>query len=233
MALANFLTIGAAKSGTSAMSRFLGEHPDARVPFKESNFFSGWNTRKRFDRSKLPDPRPMTRFQCGTLNEYQDLFANGWPPSFCPLYCGHYLEQLNRYLALFPRDQMRIFLYDDWSTEPELVWDKVVDSLEISDQPKPDCGLRYNENRSSSSILTTLGWIAPYFKNAVPSAAWVTTRESIWSNSDRHADAVTASAASSPALLPSASVQGGPAAEAYATPPPPAAQSGLIKPCQK
>ena len=41
MTLPNFIIIGAAKAGTTALYEYLGEHPDVFVsPVKETNFFS-------------------------------------------------------------------------------------------------------------------------------------------------------------------------------------------------
>jgi hypothetical protein len=66
--LPNFLVIGAAKGGTSAFTRFLESHPQAHIPFKEPNFFSGWETRVTFD-GPLRDLERADRF-CGTREKY-------------------------------------------------------------------------------------------------------------------------------------------------------------------
>jgi hypothetical protein len=71
--LPNFLVIGAAKGGTSAFTTFLQSHPQAHIPFKEPNFFSGWETRVTFD-GPLRDLERADRF-CGTREKYESLFS--------------------------------------------------------------------------------------------------------------------------------------------------------------
>ncbi len=254
MSLPNFLIIGAAKSGTSAMSGFLSQHPEAHIPFKEPNFFSGWNTRVRFSYSELPDPLPENYVQCGTLDEYNALFSNagdakavgeasvsylvdpqaalnihtflpgmklivllrqpverafshfhynrrrgrepekdfsrvialekyrlahGWKPFLCPLYLGHYMAQLSPYIELFPREQFRFYLFEDWNDRPHAVWADLMDFLEISPAFTPDFSYRYAENRVESPVWNMLRRIAPWVKSAVPPEMWRRVRESL------------------------------------------------------
>lgn len=42
MTLPNFMIVGAARCGTTAMTRFLQQHPEVSIPFKEPGYFSGW-----------------------------------------------------------------------------------------------------------------------------------------------------------------------------------------------
>lgn len=59
MALPNFLIVGAAKSGTTSLYNYLGQHPDIFFPeVKEPHYFSDSNT-----------------YMARNLGEYQDLFA--------------------------------------------------------------------------------------------------------------------------------------------------------------
>jgi len=73
MTLPDFLVIGAAKAGTTALYWYLGEHPEIFMsPLKETNFFA-FGT----DESGRPlygDP-DLHRFPIRTLEEYQALFA--------------------------------------------------------------------------------------------------------------------------------------------------------------
>ena len=254
MALPNFLIVGAAKSGTSAMTRFLDLHPEAHIPFKEPNYFSGWHTRVSYKRYELPHPRPKWYVQCGTMEEYEALFsksgdsrargeasvsylvdahaaakirtefpemkiivllrqpvdrafshfhhnlriktepirdfsraiqveaerlAGGWTPFLCPMYVSHYAGQLQRYLDLFPRDQIRIYLYDDWNRAPKTVWEDVLSFLEISPDFVPDFQSRHNENRRTTKVWQAMRMVAPYIKGLVPAQTWIRARESL------------------------------------------------------
>ncbi len=64
MTLPNFIIIGAARSGTSAMTTFLRAHPDVRMPYKEPNYFSGWENRLKFAGPCYPrhTPHPLLTF---------------------------------------------------------------------------------------------------------------------------------------------------------------------------
>ncbi|CAK0737877.1 Sulfotransferase [Gammaproteobacteria bacterium] len=75
MTLPNFLIIGAAKTGTSALTQFLRQHPQVSIPYKEPDFFSGWNTRIKFNlpRGAIAE---NTSLCCGSLEQYKTLFAN-------------------------------------------------------------------------------------------------------------------------------------------------------------
>ena len=72
MVLPNFLVIGAARAGTTALAAFLGRHPEVFIPVKEPNYFSGWLSRKPFDGPQGKNVRP--EFRCGTIEQYSRLF---------------------------------------------------------------------------------------------------------------------------------------------------------------
>ncbi len=74
MRLPDFLVIGAARSGTTALATFLDRHPRVHIPWKEPNFFSGWHERKQFRGPQWPRPIDP-RSRCGSLEEYASLFA--------------------------------------------------------------------------------------------------------------------------------------------------------------
>jgi len=72
--LPNFIVIGAAKAGTTALYWYLAEHPDVFMsPVKETNFFA-YNVGP--DGRLLYGDPDVHRFPVKTLAEYQDLFAD-------------------------------------------------------------------------------------------------------------------------------------------------------------
>ncbi len=75
MTLPNFIIIGAARSGTSAMTTFLRAHPDVRMPYKEPNYFSGWENRLKFAGPCYPPSHPPPPADFSTLDTYKALFA--------------------------------------------------------------------------------------------------------------------------------------------------------------
>lgn len=75
MTLPNFLIIGAAKSGTTAVSLALQSHPQVHMPFKEPNFFSGWGTRLTFAGPHRDPALERIDKLCGTREQYEALFS--------------------------------------------------------------------------------------------------------------------------------------------------------------
>jgi hypothetical protein len=72
MTLPNFLLIGAAKSGTSSLFAYLGQHPDVFIsPTKEPNFFALAGQRVAY---RGPGDVIINQASVTTLSEYQALF---------------------------------------------------------------------------------------------------------------------------------------------------------------
>ena len=73
MTLPNFVVVGTAKGGTTALYWYLAEHPEVFMsPVKETNFFA-WNLDPQ-GRLLYGDP-DVHRFPVKTLEEYEALFA--------------------------------------------------------------------------------------------------------------------------------------------------------------
>jgi hypothetical protein len=72
--LPNFIVIGTAKGGTTALYWYLAEHPEVFMsPVKETNFFA-WNLDDQ-GRLRYGDP-DVHRFPVKTMEEYEGLFAD-------------------------------------------------------------------------------------------------------------------------------------------------------------
>ncbi|MCY0901081.1 MAG: sulfotransferase [Firmicutes bacterium] len=70
--LPNFLVVGAAKSGTSSIDRYLGQHPDVYMPpKKEAHYFSKASFPDRFTG---PGDDGMNMETIGSLDRYESLF---------------------------------------------------------------------------------------------------------------------------------------------------------------
>jgi hypothetical protein len=220
----NFLIIGAAKSGTTSLWRYLSQHPQiffARI--KEPRFFSyegetidyrgpgddKWgreivNTWEdyaalftpsaeqtaageasnvylyfaaktapriaaRIPRVRLiailrnPVDRAYSSFMMlrgegrepiadfrRALREEPGRLAQGWSPAWAYTRRGFYAESIRTYLSLFPREQMRFFLYEDLERRPQELFDSIFGFLGV-DSYRPDASRRYNVSVSPKS----------------------------------------------------------------------------------
>lgn len=74
--LPNLLIIGAAKSGTSALHKYLGEHPEIFMSEpKEPRFFLVWNNPEQMAINEKENHFVFNRYN--TIEKYQQLFVNG------------------------------------------------------------------------------------------------------------------------------------------------------------
>jgi Sulfotransferase family len=58
---------------------------------------------------------------------------------------GFYAEQVQRYLNFFPREQIRIWLYEETKSHPQEFMHEVLEFLEVDPTFTPDISRRYNE----------------------------------------------------------------------------------------
>jgi len=215
MTLPNFLIIGAAKSGTSALYRYLKQHPDIYMsPIKETHFFSYKDSppnaqgpgdtvneavtdyetyislfqevttesaigeasptyiyiprapeliqefvpeakligilRQPADRAfsafmhvTRDNREPITDFsEALTLEEERS--ANNWGPIWHYLKMGFYYEQLRRYYDRFDYQQLRIYLYEDFSANPMATLKDIFEYLGVDPSFAPDTRIRAN-----------------------------------------------------------------------------------------
>lgn len=216
MTLPNFLVIGAAKSGTTALYHYLGQHPQVYVgPNKETNFFafeghkvdfrgpgdeefcrstittlsayeeqfgavtdevaigevSPWylysgraaeNIRRRIPDAKLivvlrnpvdrafssylhvvRDGREDLTFEEGLLAEKRRI-SEGWEFIWHYRRAGLYASQVGKFLDLFPREQIRFYLYDDLSADPAHFVEDVCEFLGVASDFVIDTSLKHN-----------------------------------------------------------------------------------------
>jgi hypothetical protein len=219
--LPNFIVIGAAKAGTTALYWYLAEHPSVFMsPVKETNYFAyGLDAAGRL---LYGDPT-MHRFPIKSLAEYEQLFSGAAGASAvgeaspmyleCPqaagriqavlpralLICalrhpveraysdyqmylrsrgrrlepardlaadavwarpdshwmqvGRYHSQLKRYFDAFPRDQIRIFLFEDLKQNPLGVLQDLYRFLDVDSSFVPDFDTPHNVGGMPSSRL--------------------------------------------------------------------------------
>ncbi len=225
MTMPTFLIIGAAKSGTSALWKYLPQHPDIYMsPKKEPHFFAYENA--------VPDangPRDYTKYAKTNLTAYQALFADvttekaigeaattslyipraverikhyipqakfiamlrqpadrayssfmhlirdrrepvkdfrealklehgriadHWGFMWHYTQMGFYYEQVRRFYDNFNREQVRIYLYDEFNTNPLCIIQDIYRFLEVNDDFIPDMSVRANMSGVQKSKIT-------------------------------------------------------------------------------
>ncbi len=218
MTLPNFIILGAAKAGTTAVYYYLMQHPQIHVtPLKETNFFAlegqplrfsgpgddeyvnrlslttldAYQEQYRYAQGKsaigeasplylyhpraperirhyVPDSKliafvrnpvdrafsaflhlvrdkrePFTEFRQG-LQAEEERIAAGWEHIWHYKNMGLYHAQLQRYHALFPEAQIKIFLYKDLRTDPVGTMQELFQFLEVDPAFVPDMSQRHN-----------------------------------------------------------------------------------------
>ena len=250
MTLPNFLIIGAAKSGTTALYRYLRQHPQIFFsPVKEPKFFAydgappdyrgpiGDDQRPREIVTELSDyealfagatdqtaigeastlylyhPRaperirqhlpgakliavlrhpadrawsdflshtviggdgrePLTDFAEALRAEPERIRQNWWP--LCHYQArGFYHSQLRRYYDRFPRDQIRVYLYEDFQADPAGLCRTIFRFLGVDDSVRLEVSLRHNmsglpRHRGLHKLLTQPHPLKRLLKPLVP-----------------------------------------------------------------
>ncbi len=65
---------------------------------------------------------------------------------------GFYGEQMERYRKYFPKDEMKIFLYEDFVKDPEGILREIFSFLEVDPSFTPDMSERYNANPEAAPL---------------------------------------------------------------------------------
>jgi hypothetical protein len=219
MTMPNFLVIGAAKGGTTALHRYLGQHPEIYMsPRKELRFFPFENQRPDY---RGPGDDLDVNTMTTSIEEYRACFAaaGGYAArgESSPLYLylprsaerirhyipeakllailrhpverayshylmirrdgletlgfaealaaedqrvadrwghrwhyrrrGFYAAQLKRYFDLFRREQLRVYLYEDYIADPVGLMQDIFRFLNVDDTFVPDMSVRHNESK--------------------------------------------------------------------------------------
>jgi hypothetical protein len=89
---------------------------------------------------------PLTDFAAALADEDNRLRRN-WPPPLCYRFMSHYAADLQNYLVLFPREQLRIYLYDDFVAQPLSMLQEMYGFLGVDASFASDLRVRYNTAR--------------------------------------------------------------------------------------
>ena len=112
-----------------------------------------------FLRQKMAEPQPT--FQ-GAMADQGRRLAEGWAPQFLHQWHGYYHAHLQPWLRLFPRERIRVFLYDDWESQPGQTLTQLFRFLEVDD------GFQPNLERRNVTRLPRFRW----FKRFAEDKRW-------------------------------------------------------------
>ncbi len=86
---------------------------------------------------------PLADFSAA-LDAEPERIRRGWAHHFHYRTCGFYSAQLRRFFALFPREQIRIYLYEELSEDPAALLADLCSFLEVDPAFDFDTSLRHN-----------------------------------------------------------------------------------------
>jgi hypothetical protein len=96
---------------------------------------------------------------------------------------GYYHDQLQRYFALFPRQQIAVYTYDEFAADPRHVLQRIFQFLEVDPSFEADVSLRYNISGRPrfSALQKLLLWPNPLkdrlkFLLPAPTRKWLTNK---------------------------------------------------------
>jgi hypothetical protein len=243
-ALPDFLVIGAGKSGTTSIDKYLDQHPGIFVPKKKEPNFFGYEHVKEDDLRTSADDLAHYRNSVTTLEKYLTIFdearpgqkkgetSNTYlyhegaphrikhyiphvkliailrqpaerlfsrymhlvrenrPPSKNFSDCldkgsvwwqrndlireGFYAKHLSTYFELFPKENILVYLYEDFRDNPHKVMKEIYALIGVDDTFQPDVSIRYNESGViKNSLLNRIygqgGWISKFLQKFLPS----------------------------------------------------------------
>jgi hypothetical protein len=239
----DFLVIGAGKSGTTSIDKYLNQHPDVFVPKrKEPNFF-GYELIDVKDLAENADDLAHYRNSVTSLESYLRIFEEALPhqkrgetsntymyhreapfrirhyipnvkliailrqpadrlfsrymhlarenrvPSKSFSDCldrnsiwwkrndlireGFYFKNLSTYFELFPRENIRVYLFEDLNKDPLKVMHDIYELIGVDHAFNPDVSLRYNEsglikNKLLNKIYGQGGWMSRTMQKIFP-----------------------------------------------------------------
>ena len=86
---------------------------------------------------------PLSSFYEAIAEEKHRIHKN-WSPSWHYIQNGFYYEQLQRYFSIFPKEQLKIYLFEDWRTDAKNLMKDIFSFIEVSEEFKVDISGKYN-----------------------------------------------------------------------------------------
>ncbi|HYG00976.1 MAG TPA: sulfotransferase [Chryseosolibacter sp.] len=250
----DFLIIGAGKSGTTSLDKYLQQHPEIFIPaFKEPNFYGYENSKA--EQFNNPDDQNHFRQSVTNLQDYLKLFTNATPdqvigetsntylyhegvPERIKYYnpdmkliavlrqpagrlysrfmhlarenrtptatfeeCfdkntiwwkrndlvkeGFYYKNLSKFYETFPRENIRVFLYEDFNSNPEKVLKEIYQFLGVKADFQTNHTTRFNQsgfirNKFLDKIYGQKGVVTGTLKTMLPKSVIKTLKSSMF-----------------------------------------------------
>lgn len=95
------------------------------------------------------------------LSREEERKVAGWEPIWHFTSVGMYYEQLSRYYRLFPKDQIRVFLYEDLNADQSALLREAFQFLEVTPTFIPESSVRFNVTGEQKNKLfhTATQWL--------------------------------------------------------------------------
>ncbi|MBF0226544.1 MAG: sulfotransferase [Desulfobacterales bacterium] len=87
------------------------------------------------------------------LSAEEERIKNNWGPLWHYKNMGFYSIQLKRYLSVFDRSQIKIFLYEDFSSNPLNIMKETFQFLGVDDNFSPDVSKKFNVSSNKNSNI--------------------------------------------------------------------------------
>ena len=232
----DFLIVGAAKSGTTALYHYLGQHPEVFLsPIKETNFFAQKGKKLDFNGPKdnlithkktitetvdyynqftnvtnekaigeicpsylyykdapknikehIPEVKiiailrePVSRafsawvhltrdgreylsFSDAIVDEPRRINDN-WSEIWHYIEEGKYYDQLKRYYDSFPKENIKVIIYEDFKNNPSRVYTEICDFIGVKNSFVPDMNTKHNTGSLSNNRFLTRLFMKPNF----------------------------------------------------------------------
>jgi hypothetical protein len=115
---------------------------------------------------------PLTDFG-RALDEEEKRIRDRWWPDFHYLHMGLYYAQLRRYLDVFPRNQIKIYLQEDLRSDPYGVLRDMFGFLGVDETFMPDTSVKYNvsgvpKSRLLHQLLQRSRSVRPFVERFLP-----------------------------------------------------------------
>jgi hypothetical protein len=82
--------------------------------------------------------------------------CNNWHPYFHYKHRGFYYKQLKKYYDLFKKNQIRIYLYKDWSKDPINILKDIFEFLGVENNFVPNVSKKYNPKKINIFLKSNL-----------------------------------------------------------------------------
>jgi hypothetical protein len=139
---------------------------------------------------------PLSNF-IQALNQEEERKRKHWSPIWRYKEFGFYSVQLQRYFDLFDSKQIKIYLYEDWKSQPINVIQDIFRFLEVDDSFVPDMSVRYNttsripKNNFLHKMITKQNTIRDIVRTIVPPTIRKPIAEKVYQKNIERVNALT------------------------------------------